>query len=60
MNTIAKKDYIFVLTNVGYDKTPDRIKQERAINKPIKLFEYAVPTSWIINGYVKEIKEVDI
>lgn len=48
---------IFVLTNLGYEKTPNNIKSERAIGKPVKGFEYSVPASWLNKGYIEEIEE---
>ena len=50
----AKKGKRFVLTEKGYDKTPDHVKHERKIGEPIKGFETSVPVSWIHNGYVVE------
>lgn len=48
---------IFVLTNLGYEKTPNNIKSERAIGKPVKGFEYSVPASWLNKGYIEEIEK---
>ena len=53
-NTSAQNGKHFVLTEYGYNKTPDRVKLERRIDEPIKGFEYRVPTSWIEKGYVVE------
>lgn len=54
----AEKGNHFILTEKGYKKTPDRVKQERMIGKPLKGFEYDVPTSWIDKGYVQETSAV--
>ena len=53
----TKTGNIFVLTNIGYEKTPNNIKTERVIGKPVKGFEYSVPASWLNKGYVEEIEE---
>lgn len=53
-NTNAEKGKIFVLTEKGFNETPDSVKHERKIGNPIKGFEYKVPTSWILKGYVEE------
>ena len=50
----ADKGKHFVLTESGYNKTPDRVKPEREIGKPIGFAEFEVPHSWINNGWVKE------
>lgn len=50
----AQKGKHFVLTEKGYDKTPDHVKHERKIGDPIKRYELSVPTSWIQKGYVAE------
>ncbi len=47
----------FVVTELGYEKTPDKVKPERKIGEPIRGFEYRVPVSWIEKGYVEE-KEI--
>lgn len=52
---IAQKGKHFVLTEKGYKKTPDNVKPERSIGKPLKGFEYSVPTSWFEKGYVEEV-----
>ena len=44
----------FVLTEYGYQKTPDHVKPERAVGEPVKGFENRVPVSWLENGYVVE------
>ncbi len=44
----------FLLTEYGYQKTPDHVKHERAIGKPVKGFESSVPVSWVEKGYVVE------
>lgn len=53
----AEKGNIFVLTKKGYEQTPCRVKPEREIGKPIREFEYKVPSSWIEKGYVEQIHE---
>lgn len=53
----VKEGKIFVLTRYGYEKTPTNVKPERAVGKPVKEFEYSVPSSWIEKGYVEEITE---
>lgn len=50
----AHKGKKFVLTEKGYEKTPDRVKSERKVGDPIKGFETSVPVSWIQKGYVVE------
>lgn len=44
----------FVLTAEGYKHTPDRVKPERAVGKPIRGYERSVPQIWIDKGYVEE------
>lgn len=44
----------FVLTEYGYNKTPDSVKHEREIGKPVKGFETSVPATWVEKGYVIE------
>ena len=51
----AEKGKKFVLTEKGYLNTPDCIKHEREIGKPVKGFEERVTVSWIKKGYVEEI-----
>ena len=53
----AGEGKIFVVTNKGYEKTPDKVKPERAIGKPVKGFERSVPVSWLNKGYVEEVEE---
>lgn len=53
---VADKGCIFVCTEKGYDRTPEKAKKERTVGKPIPLFDRKVPQSWIEKGYVKEIK----
>lgn len=50
----AKAGKVFVLTQKGYEETPDRVKQEREVGQPLKGFEHSVPASWIKQGYVEE------
>lgn len=44
----------FLLTENGYNHTPDNVKHERNIGEPIKGFETIAPVSWIKKGYVRE------
>ena len=44
----------FVLTYTGYMKTPQKVRPEREIGKPVKGFETSVPRSWITMNLVKE------
>ena len=53
---VADEGCIFVCTEKGYERTPEKAKKERAVGKPIPLFDRKVPQSWIEKGYVKEIK----
>ena len=50
----AKDGKQFLLTEYGYQETPDRVKHERAVGKPVRGFETEVPASWVKKGYVKE------
>lgn len=54
---IASPGKLFILTQKGYDNTPDAVKRERAVGKPLKGFEQKVPASWITKGYVIMIGE---
>lgn len=45
----------FILTQIGYDATPDRVKPERKVGEPVKGFETRVPESWVLKGYVTEV-----
>lgn len=47
----------FGLTDHGYDCTPDKVKPEREVGKPVKGFERKVPVSWVEKGYVVEMAE---
>lgn len=49
---IAEHGKQFVLTECGYKRTPDTIKHERKVGKPVKGFENRVPSSWVKNGWV--------
>lgn len=49
---IAEPGKQFVVTEYGYKKTPDAVKPEREVGKPVKGFEDKVPPSWIKKGYV--------
>lgn len=44
----------FLLTENGYNNTPDSVKRERNIGEPVTGFETRVPASWIEKGYVEE------
>lgn len=53
---IADSGKQFVLTDLGYEVTPDHVKPEREVGKPVnKLFVDSVPISWIDKGYVEEV-----
>lgn len=56
-NKSAEKGNMFVLTEKGYKKTPDKVKPERKIGSPVKGFQYRVPTAWVSKGYVEEVSE---
>ena len=51
----AIKGNEFVLTKWGYDCTPDNVKPEREVGKPVRGFETRVPVSWVEKDYVKEV-----
>lgn len=53
----AKAGNIFLLTKKGFERTPDKVKQERKTGSPVKGFEYNVPISWIDKRYVEEEPE---
>lgn len=53
---VADEGCIFICTETGYERTPGNVKKERAVGKPIPLFDRKVPRSWIEKEYVKEIK----
>ena len=44
----------FVLTEKGYEQTPEPVKPERRAGEPVRGVEYSVPTSWLKKGYVEE------
>ena len=48
----AQEGKMFVLTEKGYEKTPNHVKHERKIGDPVKGYETSVPVSWIQKGYV--------
>lgn len=53
----AKKGCQWVLTEKGHNATPDYIKPEREIGKPVfpRLgYAESVPISWVNKGYVIE------
>mgnify|MGYP006067546991 CR=1 FL=1 len=54
VNAIADPGKRFVLTEYGYNQTPEDIKRERKIGEPVKGYEESVPVSWIKKGYVEE------
>lgn len=47
----------FILTEKGYECSPEKVKAEREAGKPIKGFEYKVPESWLSKGYVVSVKD---
>lgn len=53
---IADPGKRFVLTEDGYNQTPESIKRERKIGEPVKGYEQSVPVSWVQKGYVNESK----
>lgn len=53
---VADEGCVFVCTETGYERTPEAVKPERAVGKPIHLFAKKVPPSWIKKGYVEERK----
>lgn len=59
--TTAAEGKQFVLTQKGYDATPDHVKPEREVGKPVFWekpeldFANRVPTSWIEKGWVEEV-----
>lgn len=53
MNKYLDDGRKFVLTNKGYERTPDNVKHERKVGEPIKGFETKVPFSWLRKGYVE-------
>lgn len=53
----AKSGNLFILTEKGYAATPDGVKPERKIGKPVsRLFVDRVPASWIAAGWVREVR----
>ena len=52
----AQKGCMWVLTGKGYEATPDTVKHEREVGKPIPHFKESVPTSWIEKGCVVKVK----
>lgn len=54
---MAEKGKHFVLTQKGYEVTPDHVKPERAVGKPVmSLYDDRVPVSWVEKGYVEEVE----
>lgn len=51
---VADPGCVFVLTAHGFDQTPDNVKRERAVGKPVPGFAEKVPHSWVEKGYVEE------
>ena len=57
MNVNAKKGYCFVVTEDGYSFSVNcnqKLKEERAVGRPIKRYEFSVPDTWLENGWVRE------
>lgn len=52
----AQKGCMWVLTEKCYEATPDHVKHEREVGKPIPHFKDSVPTSWIEKELVVEVK----
>ena len=48
MMKYAKNGKQFLLTEYGYQETPDHVKHERAVGEPVKGFESKVPVSWVM------------
>lgn len=53
----ATEGSVYILTEYGYKKTPEDVKAERTIGKPIPGYETHIPASWEEKGYVIEVKE---
>ena len=51
----AEVDNQFVLTEAGYEKTPDSVRSKRKVGKPIRHFEKIVPALWVSEGWVIEV-----
>lgn len=51
----AGKGKVFVLTEKGFENTPDTVKAYREIGKPLKGYEESVPQEWIKKGYVEKV-----
>lgn len=58
-NFYADNNKVFVCTELGFERTLEHIKHERAVNKPIPFFEQSVPISWVEKGYVVETDKVE-
>lgn len=52
---IADEGCVFILTEAGYKRTPEAVKRERSVGKPVPMFSTKVPASWVKKGYVKEV-----
>ena len=53
----AFKGFVFVLTEKGYECTPEAVKPERAVGKPVKGYEHRVPEGWLSKEYVVMVPE---
>lgn len=51
---IADEGKHFILTELGYEVTPERVRCERKVGEPVRLFEFEVPRPWVEKGYVVE------
>lgn len=51
---IADPGKRFMLTEHGYNQTPEGVKRERKIGEPVRGYEQSVPVSWVKKGYVEE------
>jgi len=51
----ASKNKHFVITDFGYEETPDDMKHERTVGKPLNGYEFHVPYHWLKKGYVEEV-----
>lgn len=54
---MAEKGKQFVLTQKGYDRTPEHIKHERAVGKPVHNYKEYAPVRWVEKGWVKEVEK---
>lgn len=44
----------YILTQKGYDESPEHVRHERKVGEPVTGFETHVPESWVSKGYVME------